>query len=1236
MGQTNSRSNVRPSVGAQAPDERHHSPSDSRDRDANLRRKSWIGRRRSVAEKLPRPGQLRAGCSRQSTPVISERGDREFSDGEVPVASTPVFGAQPADPTHMLCQPTSSRSTNVPSDGSALSSSVTSPESATSPAVAASAFIADPSPSLHPVDCIQDTSAERPFADRHLQSMGPASQPVAGTARDSLPHSDCLDKNETVSAVDAPMEPMETHPTTCDTERPAARDTSDMSMPTPLNTANIDRAAGDIPGFASDDPEQPVSPPSLELEQDEYLSIVDEEDTREIAPAPLLEGNSETPSSSTPSQEPASPVMPSPRFASPGTLVVVQGVVHTTDTPRSTHQPSVSHEAANLPEAFSTNGSTSFNRDSQSSTPPTSFLSDQSATLQPSISASSESIRRNATGSRLHRLSAMFTRATQARGSTLTAQDAVVNNIDDEERLSDDADGRGLESLSSGSNLNTPNTTAAVANARSFGQFITPQNSGADASSSSPSGADNTPSTSTDVRSPDVPTQEHHEVPLVSGHVSRLQTTEHGVDPSSSRRYPENDSTISNNSVEVLGTLLSVAAAATAASLLTGSTAHFLHRSDATPTAGSSTPPPDFHEAMSTQSPQYPVEHIGPNSESTAGQSTEASLPLAYSSPSMRSTPSLQPTRSGVRQAVDGVRQRLRLGRSTSSGVHNMRHLHSVPDLRHPLRLGRSLSTPAGLDNAYSSFDAGVSRGSVARQGARPLADNTPTMARDREARDTIITEMTRVFRLGMGLSATDEDNDTRRSQQPSPIPEAVISMPAVPPSDHATAPSPVNAAATMENIADVPREASDPQPNAIPSSEPHEASIGSFERFLVDLQQDLRVALLGGEVPGSFSQSGSLEGSSADRENSSDDSSSDTISITEPTEEESSSFEGSRPPRAVNRDTESGGRINWWRLYRFPPIVFPLPPAALGIPRPTNAASEPDQTTDFAPSAESPAEVLENDADADEQPASAAPSTVVPVIVVGVQSVSLATAQQMNWVLPPAPPPPHIDEPYAPSSGTVTPISPTPSSSRRPSRWSTAANAIRRNVRNVASRRSVQDSESSTFLAEEATPTPPSDASSRVPSADDIPAEPTGETATPGAARTFLVYVIGGYYPPDHSIVTGGENNSESFEQLIALADLLGQVKPPTVTRDEIERSGLQIIRASQLNELVQTGRLKSSCAERCLVCLDEYEPDDELRIMNCQHGFHKRCVDRWLETGKNNCPACRTTAVATEPAST
>ncbi|THG99579.1 hypothetical protein EW026_g2793 [Hermanssonia centrifuga] len=135
--------------------------------------------------------------------------------------------------------------------------------------------------------------------------------------------------------------------------------------------------------------------------------------------------------------------------------------------------------------------------------------------------------------------------------------------------------------------------------------------------------------------------------------------------------------------------------------------------------------------------------------------------------------------------------------------------------------------------------------------------------------------------------------------------------------------------------------------------------------------------------------------------------------------------------------------------------------------------------------------------------------------------------------------------------------------------------------------------------------------------------------TAEGAGSRTFLIYVIGGYYPPNHHMVTGSDR-LDSYEALWELAELLGQVKPPTATRQDIDNSGLQIIKASELGMYEQQGRIASNCVDRCLVCLDDYETEDELRLMTCRHAFHKGCVDKWLQIGRNNCPACRTKGVS------
>lgn len=60
------------------------------------------------------------------------------------------------------------------------------------------------------------------------------------------------------------------------------------------------------------------------------------------------------------------------------------------------------------------------------------------------------------------------------------------------------------------------------------------------------------------------------------------------------------------------------------------------------------------------------------------------------------------------------------------------------------------------------------------------------------------------------------------------------------------------------------------------------------------------------------------------------------------------------------------------------------------------------------------------------------------------------------------------------------------------------------------------------------------------------------------------------------------GSDNLDSYEALWELAELLGQVKPPTATREEIDKSGLQIVKASDLPALEKEGRVASNCVDR------------------------------------------------------
>ncbi len=84
------------------------------------------------------------------------------------------------------------------------------------------------------------------------------------------------------------------------------------------------------------------------------------------------------------------------------------------------------------------------------------------------------------------------------------------------------------------------------------------------------------------------------------------------------------------------------------------------------------------------------------------------------------------------------------------------------------------------------------------------------------------------------------------------------------------------------------------------------------------------------------------------------------------------------------------------------------------------------------------------------------------------------------------------------------------------------------------------------------------------------------------------------GYYPPNHQLVIGTDP-LDSFEEL---AELLGQAKPQTASKEDIDNSGLEVIRMSVLAEYEKLGRVAPMCVDRVCLSVQLHKCDETLKV--------------------------------------
>lgn len=85
----------------------------------------------------------------------------------------------------------------------------------------------------------------------------------------------------------------------------------------------------------------------------------------------------------------------------------------------------------------------------------------------------------------------------------------------------------------------------------------------------------------------------------------------------------------------------------------------------------------------------------------------------------------------------------------------------------------------------------------------------------------------------------------------------------------------------------------------------------------------------------------------------------------------------------------------------------------------------------------------------------------------------------------------------------------------------------------------------------------------------------------------------------------------------MLLLSSLLGPAKPPVASREDVASAlGVYRIIGSPERLLAQAlngpDLIQIAPGERCLVCLCDYEVEEEVRqLTKCSHVFHRECID-------------------------
>jgi hypothetical protein len=105
-------------------------------------------------------------------------------------------------------------------------------------------------------------------------------------------------------------------------------------------------------------------------------------------------------------------------------------------------------------------------------------------------------------------------------------------------------------------------------------------------------------------------------------------------------------------------------------------------------------------------------------------------------------------------------------------------------------------------------------------------------------------------------------------------------------------------------------------------------------------------------------------------------------------------------------------------------------------------------------------------------------------------------------------------------------------------------------------------------------------------------------------------------YDPVRGMRITTINNNGEIS---VIRHDLNGRIIPE-ISEETLNNFPERVITKADLNNTV-------NAQKECVICLNNFEENENVITLPCLHIFHSKCIKDWLRNGSPECPICKTT---------